>query len=357
MGGARGRLTSAPDRQRILGWLREAVNAGARWARACETIGLSVRTAQRWSRPGGGEDGRPLASRPKPAHALSDAERAAIVAVSNTAEFSSLPPSQIVPKLADRGEYLASESSFYRVLKAESQLHHRGRAQSPQRRVPTTHEATGPNQVWCWDITWLPTVVRGMYFYWYMFEDIYSRKLVANEVYAEESSTLAANLLSRACLKEQTAGQPLVLHSDNGSAMKGATMLARMQHLGVMPSFSRPRVSNDNAFAESLFRTAKYSPRWPEKGFETLEQARQWVEAFVVWYNQEHQHSGLKFVTPEQRHRGEAPECLRKRDEVYRAARARNPRRWTGETRDWTLPTSVYLNPERDEGEALKKAA
>jgi transposase InsO family protein len=337
--------------------IEAAVASGARRWRACEESGMSDRTYQRWSREEGAEDRRPLSVHPKPAHALSQEERAAILATANTAEFASLPPSQIVPKLADRGEYLGSESSFYRVLKSQDQQHCRGRSQAPQRRALTTHEATGPNQLWCWDITWLPTSVRGMYFYWYMFEDVFSRKLVVNEVYGEESSELAANALSRACLSEQTAGRPLVLHSDNGSAMKGATMLARMQHLGVAPSFSRPRVSNDNAYAESLFRTAKYCPLWPEKPFETLDEARAWVERFVTWYNRHHQHSGLNYVTPEQRHRGEAPELLRKRDDLYHQARARHPRRWSGKTRDWTLTSSVYLNPEREREDELKRAA
>jgi putative transposase len=358
VGRGRGRLTSAPDRRRQLDGVEEAVANGARRWRACEEAGISDRTYQRWSCEGGLEDGRSQAVRASPAHALSAEERAAIVAVVNTAEFASLPPSQIVPKLADRGEYLGSESSFYRVLKAHEQTHRRGRSRVPQPRALTTHEATGPNQLWCWDITWLPTTVRGMYFDWYMFEDVFSRKLVASEVYAQESAEWAAHLLARACLSEQTAGRPLVLHSDNGSAMKGATMLARMQHLGVAPSFSRPRMSNDNAYAESLFRTAKYSPMWPERPFETLEQARTWVQQFVAWYNQRHQHSGLKYVTPEQRHRGDAPELLRKRDQLYREARSKHPRRWSGKTRDWTLASKVYLNPERaSRGGNLKTAA
>ncbi len=133
--------------------------------------------------------------------------------------------------------------------------------------------ADGPNQLWCWYITWLPTTVKGRYFYWYMIQDVYSRKLVANEVHESESAEQAAQLLRQACLREQRAGLPLVPHSDNGSAMKGSTMLAAMQNLGVMPSFSRPRVSNDNAYAEALFRTAKYCPLWPERPFDTLEQA------------------------------------------------------------------------------------
>ncbi len=178
-------------------------------------------------------------------------------------------------------------------------------------------------------------------------KDIYSRKLVVNEVHENESSEHASYLLWRGCLREQTAGRPLVLHSDNGTAMKGANKLSAMYDLGVVPSFSRPRVSNDNAYAEALFRTAKYCPLWPERPFDTLEEARVWVHQFVQWYNEEHCHSGLKYVTPNQRHRGEANALLKQRAAVYLAAREKHPQRWSGETRNWKLDDTVYLNPER----------
>jgi transposase InsO family protein len=234
-------------------------------------------------------------------------------------------------------------------LKAAGQGQRRGRSKSPVRRPLTTHQADGPNQVWCWDITWLPTTVKGRFYYWYMMKDIYSRKLVVNEVHENESSEHASLLLSRGCLREKTAGRPLVLHSDNGTAMKGATMLATMHELGVVPSFSRPRVSNDNAYAEALFRTAKYCPLWPERPFDTLDEARLWVLSFVNWYNDQHCHSGLKYVTPSQRHRGEAAVLLEKRTAVYRAARFRHPQRWSADIRNWTLEDTVYLNPERSQ--------
>ena len=184
-----------------------------------------------------------------------------------------------------------------------------------------------------------------------MIKDVYSRKLIANEVHECESAEHAAQLLRQACLREQLAGQPLVLHSDNGSAMKGSTMLAAMQNLGVMPSFSRPRVSNDNAYAEALFRTAKYCPLWPELPFDTLEEARDWVNRFVAWYNHEHRHSALKFVTPAQRHTGQADALLAKRTELYEAARARNPERWSRNIRNWSLAATVTVNPEREAGQ------
>ncbi|RZL05197.1 MAG: IS3 family transposase, partial [Rubrivivax sp.] len=295
-------MSSAPDRQEAMMLIRQAVQAGVRPALACRELGLSARTLQRWQHQAA--DGRPRAQRPAPPNKLSDEERRAVLEAANGADCASLTPHQIVPKLADEGIYLASESTFYRVLRAAGQVTRRGRSQSPRKRVLTTHRADGPNQLWCWDITWLPTTVRGRFFYWYMVKDIYSRKLVVNAVHESETSEQASALLQRGCQAEQTADRPPVLHSDNGTAMKGATMLACMQELGVVPSFSRPRVSNDNAYAEALFKTAKYCPLWPERPFDTLEQARQWVEQFVRWYNEEHRHGSLNYVTPDQRHRG-----------------------------------------------------
>jgi transposase InsO family protein len=338
-------MISAPDRREAIQLIDEAIVAGARQASACERLGLSERTVQRWRQKS--EDGRPGARHDAPANRLTQEERTALLAAANRPGYASLTPHQIVPKLADEGIYLASESTFYRVLKAADQGQRRGRSKSPVRRPLTTHQADGPNQVWCWDITWLPTTVKGRFYYWYMMKDIYSRKLVVNEVHENESSEHASLLLSRGCLREQTAGRPLVLHSDNGTAMKGATMLATMHELGVVPSFSRPRVSNDNAYAEALFRTAKYCPLWPERPFDTLDEARIWVLGFVNWYNEQHRHSGLKYVTPNQRHQGVATGLLEKRTAVYLAARSRHPQRWSAAIRNWTLETTVYLNPER----------
>lgn len=353
-------MTRLSDRREAIELIEEAVANGARKALACREIGISIRTVQRWTQSGTlNDDQRPYAERRAPRNKLSEQERNAVLEVVNRPENASLPPQQIVAKLADQGEYLASESTIYRVLHAASQQHHRGRMNKPKRREATTHEADAPNQLWCWDITWMPSEVQGMYFYWYMMMDVYSRKLVACEVHARESAELAAQQLKRAYLREQIArcARPLVMHSDNGSPMKGATMLATMQNLGVAPSFSRPRVSNDNAYAESLFRTAKYCPNWPEKPFASLDEARVWVQQFTEWYNGEHRHSALKYVTPNQRHRGEAEAIHAKRHEVYQAARARNPGRWSGATRNWELESVVWLNPERGRQPLETKAA
>lgn len=340
--------------------IREAAKDGCRLGPACAELGLSLRTFQRWVREGDdaiAADSRTTSERPTPLNKLSDDERVAVLAVANSAEFASMPPSQIVPTLLDRGVYLASESTMYRLLKQEEQQHHRGRAKKPSSRVATTHCATGPNQVWCWDITWLPAAVKGKYYYWFMILDVFSRKIVGHEVHEVESAELASLLMKRTSLAEGLAGRPLVLHSDNGSSMKGATMLATLEQLGVAASFSRPRVSNDNAYAESLFRTCKYRPEYPGKPFESLEAAQAWTLKFVRWYNLVHKHSGLKFVTPAQRHAGQAAGILRQREQVYADAKSRHPGRWSGQTRNWELKDEVWLNPERLESEQSKLAA
>ncbi len=347
-------MIALEDRRRLLRDIEEARAYGARLSAACEVAGIDPRTLQRWREEGGTvrADRRPEAERPLPAHALTEAERAEILNVANEPRFAEVPPARIVPALADEGRYLASESSFYRVLREAGQVTHRGRAKAPQRRrVPTTHVACGPNQVWCWDVTWLPhATVRGTYFYLFLILDLYSRRVVGYEVHETECGEHAAALLKRTALAEgvHAATVKPVLHGDNGGALKGATVLAMLQWLNVTPSYSRPRVSDDNAFVESLFRTAKYRPGFPSAGFADLKAARQWAQAFVDWYNNDHRHSGLRFVTPAQRHRGEDRALLQARHAVYQEARRRQPRRWSRHTRDWSPIGAVTLNPERE---------
>ena len=340
--------------------IREAQTAGCRLHCACAELDICIRTFQRWVSDGDAAvaaDRRTTNIRSAPDNKLTDEEREQILVTLNSAEFASLPPSQIVPALADQGVELASESSMYRLLKQEKMQYYRGRAKKPSGRVVTSHCATAPKQVWSWDITWLPAEIKGKYYYWYMILDVFSRKIVGHEVHEAESAGLASMLIRRASLAEGLAGRPLVLHSDNGSAMKGATMLATLENLGVAASFSRPRVSNDNPYAESLFRTCKYRPDYPNKPFASIEAAQAWIHQFVHWYNQDHKHSGLKFVTPEQRHNGTATAILEQRDQVYTEARSRNPRRWAKQTRNWKLKDEVWLNPERIQLEELKQAA
>lgn len=349
-------MTSPPDRQEIVTLIGGAMAAGARQATACAELGLNARTLQRWTGPEGTicDDRRPFAEHPEPASKLSDEERDRIVAACSTPEFASLPPSQIVPRLADQGIWIASESSFYRVLRERGQNHRRGRARpATRRKPPTSFEAKAPCQVWSWDITWLPGPIAGAFLYLYLIVDIFSRKIVGWEVHDRETAEFAAEVLERAVWAERCLASPLVLHADNGSPMKGATMKATMEKLGVIASFSRPRVSNDNPFSEALFRTCKYTPNWPTRGFATIEAARTWVQGFASWYNLVHRHSALRFVTPDERHRGEDRVLLANRHQVYELARAARPERWSGKTRNWQPIGPVWLNPERpDAGRA-----
>lgn len=321
--------------------IEEARARGATLEAACERLGLSARTVQRWMNPETAEDRR-CGPRTSPANRMSPGERERVLEIANSEEFRELSPKQIVPRLADQGEYVASESTFFRVLRAEKQLAHRGKAKAPVSRPKPELEATAPNQVYSWDITYLQSVVRGSFFYLYLVVDVYSRRIVGWDVHAEESSELAAILMRRIVAD---AGNPegLKLHSDNGSPMKGNTLLATLQTLGVVPSFSRPRVSDDNPFSEALFRTLKYRPSFPDGPFASLETAREWVAAFVAWYNGQHRHSGINFVTPDERHFGHEKDVLEHRRRVYEHARRRHPERWSGEIRDWSPEGPVRL--------------
>ena len=209
-------------------------------APACEEADICLRTYRRWVKAGQVQsDQRPEAKRSAPQNKLSDDEKAAILATCNQPEYASLPPSQIVPRLADKGIYMASESSFYRVLNSFDQVHHRGRTGVLEKRAaPTSYTATGPNQLWSWDITYCGSTVRGQYYYLYLIEDIYSRKIVGWEVHDKESGELAAALLLRTVIREQCFKQPLVLHSDNGAPMKSLTFKAKMEELGITGSYT-----------------------------------------------------------------------------------------------------------------------
>lgn len=349
-------MISIPDRQAAVSLINEAVGSGARKRLACAALGITARTAERWVEGGAlAADRRPNASRPTPANKLSTEERAAVLRTVNEPRFASLPPTQIVPILADEGRYLASESTLYRILREEGQLVHRGRSRAPTSRAVPRHCATGPNQLYAWDITYLPGPIAGMFFFLHLMLDVYSRKIVAHEVHDAESAEHAARLIEQAVLREGVAHGVLVVHQDNGSPMKGSTYLAKLAELGIRPSYSRPGVSDDNAYAESLFRTCKYRPEFPG-AFATLEEARQWMLRFTRWYNHEHKHRNLKFVSPAERHQGSDRAIFAKRTVVYEEARMTHPARWSGGIRDWSLPNEVWLNRPAEEN-VLREAA
>lgn len=356
MEGPRGKLIPLSERKLAIELIDEARADGARLEPACEILGITSRTYQRWTRESTVVgDQRPTANRPTPKNKLTKEERKAIIQTVNSPEYASLAPSQIVPKLADQGKYIASESTFYRVLREEKMLRHRGHSKPNVSKPLATHIAKKPNQVWTWDITWLHRNVKGLYYKLYMIVDIYSRKIVGHEVWEEENAKHSEILVRKALLSENIGGRPLVLHSDNGGPMKAATFLATLEKLGVQSSFSRPRVSNDNAYSEALFKTLKYRPIFPENGFSSLIEAREWVKDFVHWYNDIHYHSGINFMTPNDRHNGHGETIMKKRQKVYEKAREKHPERWAKRIKDWSLPPYVALNPVNEEKDRIPK--
>ena len=300
--------------------VKEATLAGSRLEAAVGAIGLSIRTFQRWNLQDDGSDQRrgPVSN---PSNKLAPAERQNILVIANSPAFRDLSPKQIVPQLADQGIYVASESTFYRVLRNEGLITHREPSRPATSRKPKEHVATAPCQVWSWDITYLKSPILGQFFYLYLIMDVWSRKIVASTVYLKESNDYSARLFKKTCLSHDVNPDGLVLHSDNGGPMKGATMLATLQRLGVVPSFSRPQVSDDNPYSESLFRTMKYRPGYPKQPFASLAAAQKWVDGFVSWYNTEHLHSSIRFITPDDRHFGREQMILADRRNLYENAR------------------------------------
>jgi putative transposase len=327
----------------LLSDVDEGMKEGLSQIAACEEVGISLRTIQRWRlKPSTGDQrAGPLQ---QPSHSLTTAETDKILQLLASSEYRNLSPRQIVPMLADQGVYIASESSIYRLMHKHKLLTHRGKAKQKSTYHPRPLTATEPNQVYTWDITYLPAGVRGRYHYLYMFVDIFSRKITGWQVHNKECDELSSKLLKEICIREGIDRNQLALHSDNGGPMKGATMLVTMQSLGIMTSFSRPSVSNDNPFSEALFRTLKYCPFYPDSRFSTIEEAILWVDKFVTWYNEEHLHSAIKFIAPVDRHTGADGAILAERKALYEISKKNNPMRWTKKSRNWEKPNNVKLN-------------
>lgn len=338
---------SLEDRRSCMELVKQAKASGAGRAASCEVLDVSLRTLERWEKePEKGDQRRGPVS--GCAHALSEQEKQAIVEVSNGPEYRDLSPWQIVARLADQGVYLGSQSSFYRVLKQTDQLSHRQQSKPAVHHRPKDLTARNPNEVWSWDITYLNSPIRGAYYYLYLVEDIFSRMIVGWTVEEEQSAEHSARLIDWACQEYGIARGQLTLHADNGAPVKGSTLLATLERLGIAPSFSRPRVSDDNPYSESLFKTLKYRPSYPETAFSGIDQAREWVRRFVKWYNTEHLHSAIRFVTPSCRHLGLDKAILQKRSAVYENAKRLHPLRWSAQTRNWSPITEVHLNPKKE---------
>ena len=310
--------------------VNKANSCGARIEVISDFSGISSRTIQRWQNSAD-LDKRKGSHRLIP-HKLTDDEKDLIIQTSCNEEFKDLYPSEIVAKLAENGTYIASEASFYRVLKEYNLLSHRRKSKPPTKRDKPRLSATKPDQVYSWDITWIRSDVSGMFYYLYFVMDIFSRMIVHWELHENESSEKAAAMLQKLSVKKVIRG--ITLHSDNGSPMKGYSMLGMMNALNVTPSFSRPRVSTDNPYSESLFRTLKYRFSYPGK-FSSIQEAEFWIKGFVGWYNNEHLHSGISFVTPHDRHYGKDKDILKKRRITYMEAYMANPGRWSRGPKLW----------------------
>lgn len=302
-----------------------------------------MRTLQRWKKGN-------LADNRKKSHAkvirkLTDDECENIVSVSTSGKYKDLSPHKIVPLLLSEGIYIASVRSFYRILGKYNMNNHRSNSKAKKNRSkPPEIKASESNQVWCWDITWLPCNIKGKFFYAYVIIDVYDRSIVGWSVHSEESEIHSYNLF-----RYLTEGKNITfknLHSDNGSPMKGSTLISFLNSLEVGISFSRPRVSNDNPFIESFFKTLKYDVSYPYC-FDNICSARSWVADFVNWYNTEHLHSAIGYVTPEQMRSGDAEQIFEQRNEVMRLAKESHPERWgTRDTKRWSAPETVILNPD-----------
>jgi len=327
----------------ILAYIGEAKRAKVSERTTCLLIGLSPRTIQNWRRQGL-RDRRKGSSR-HVAHRLSPEEEARFLAEANSKRFADKTPEQIVAELATEGVYIASPSTLYRILRKNAALVHRRESRKPRAGLkPDKIKVTGPNQVWSWDITWLKTEVGGLFHYAYTIIDLFDRSVVGWCVETTESEEHARRLFQR--IMRDLGVCPQIVHADNGNPMRGVTLAVFLDSLNIVRSYSRPRCSNDNAFIESWHKTLKYSVGYP-KCFTSLDHARQWFADFVVWYNTEHLHSGLGYVTPKQRRSGDAIAIYEKRNKTIAEAKRRNPGRWRREkTKNYdSLPVQAYYRP------------
>jgi len=302
---------------------------------------IDIRTYRRW-KSSSTADRRKGAEKHVPRR-LTEEERKKIISVCCSDELKDLTPYEIYAILLDRKDYIASISTMYRVLREHDLVHFRGNTRNRTKTSkPPERVATGPNQVWSWDITYMKTDVAGLYYYMYTIIDIWSKKIVGWCIDSTESSTVAEDLFKR--IKGRLNIQTVYLHSDNGNPMKSGTMLMTLYKLGIVPSFSRPRVSNDNAFIESFFKTLKYMRPYP-KAFKSIDAARAWVADFLDWYNTIHLHSSIGYVTPEQKHSGLAGTIIAERNKVKYQAYRKNKCRWSSKPSLLPDPQVVILNP------------
>ncbi len=331
----------------ILEITQKAKTHKVRQSAICGGIGIEIRTLQKW-RQEGLLDKRKGA--PKVVHnKLTEEEERKIQGKACSFKHKEKTPGEIVAELAEEGEYIASVSSFYRVFKRSNLVILNRRQRRKSKALLVEIKARKSNEQWSWDTSYLKTSVRGKYYYLYLFTDIWDRYIVGWEIHEEESGELAKKIFEK--ISERLNVKGIKLHSDNGGPMKSTTFRAVLEKLEVIQTFSRPSVSNDNAFSESLFSTLKRNARYPKR-FNTIEEAKEWMTKFVNWYNNEHMHTGLCYVTPAQRRKGEDKKIFENRNNTFELARLAHPERWTGKTKVWKIEQEVFLK----RGNQKKKA-
>jgi putative transposase len=291
--------------------------------------------------------------RPKPSHALSEAERVQVREVLNSQRFQDCAPRQVYATLLDEQCYLCHWRTMYRILAIYQEV----RERRNQRRRPTYTKpellATGPNQVWSWDITQLKGLDKWQPLYLYVVIVIFSRYVVGWLIADRESGELAQRLIAESCAKHNIQPEQLTLHSDRGSPMKSDPVVQLLRDLGIEKSLSRPHVSDDNPFSEAQFKTLKYRPDYPGR-FATLDQARQWARLVFTWYNQQHYHSGLGLLTPASVHFGQAEAIVQQRQQVLHAAYEAHPDRFVkGSPVVHQPPKEVWINPPSVDTQSL----
>ena len=307
---------------------------------ACRALGVPRATLYRHMRPAA-----PLRIRPKPARALCAAERQIVLDYLHSERFRDKAPAEVYATLLDEGIYLCSIRTMHRILAENGELkERRNQLRHPQYTKPELL-ATGPNQVWSWDITKMLGPVKWTYFYLYVILDIFSRYVVGWMVAPRESAELAKRLIADTCLKQGIVAGDLTIHADRGTSMTSKPVALMLADLGVTKTHSRPQVSNDNPYSESQFKTLKYRPEFPDR-FGSIEDSRAFCQRFFPWYNHDHHHSGIGLLTPEMLHYGMAAEVIEQRQKVLDQAYVRNPERFThAHPIHPPQPTAVWINP------------
>lgn len=313
---------------------------------ACQAVGLA-RSVYYYALRSSAISARRYSSR-----GLSDAERARVLELLVSERFCDLSPREVWATLLEEGRYLCSVRTMYRILSENAAVRERrDQLTHPEYKRPELL-ATGPNQVWSWDITKLKGPCKWSYYYLYVIMDIFSRKTVGWMVAERESAALAVKLISETCKREGISQEQLVIHADRGSSMRSKPVAFLLSDLGITKTHSRPYTSTDNPYSEAQFRTLKYRPEFPDR-FGSIEDARAFCRSFFAWYNHEHHHTGIGLLTPHQVHSGQAKQISRQRQKVLSDFYRQHPERFVkGEPIPPKVPQAAWINKPNNDSEA-----